>query len=59
MSENTQENQFLFPPINPDYRSDEPEQSVKVVAEMPEDDEMRDDTQQLKQNDGYQSSCRE
>lgn len=34
-----QENQFLDPPISPHYRNDDPEQTVKIVAEMPEDDQ--------------------
>jgi hypothetical protein len=52
-----QENQFLFPPISPHYRSDEPEQTVKVVAEMSDDDEMRESLQEMKENDGYPESC--
>lgn len=34
-----------------------PVQAVKVVAEMPNDDEMRDELQQMKENDGYAGSC--
>ncbi|WP_372663229.1 hypothetical protein [Cohnella sp.] len=53
------ENQFLDPPISPHYRRDEPEQTAKVVAEMPDDEEMRNDIHETKQNDGYKSICRE
>jgi hypothetical protein len=38
-------------------RIDNPVKTVKVVAEMPEDDEMRDNLQDMKENDGYPSSC--
>jgi hypothetical protein len=51
------ENQFLDPPIKPHYRNDEPEQTIKVVAEMPNDDEIRDSLQEMKENDGYPDSC--
>lgn len=50
-------NQFLDPPIKPHDRTDEPEQTVKVVAEMPGDDEMRSSLQERKENDGYPGSC--
>jgi hypothetical protein len=55
--ETIHKNQFLDPPIKPHYRSDGPEQTVKVVAEMPDDDEMRDSLQEMKENDGYADSC--
>jgi hypothetical protein len=31
---------------------------VKLVAEMPGDEEMRQDLDEMKMNDGYQGSCR-
>jgi hypothetical protein len=34
-----------------------PEQQVKVVAEMPEDEEMRDKLEETKEHDGYPGSC--
>lgn len=33
------------------------EQEVKVVAEMPNDDEMREGLEEQKKNDGYPDSC--
>jgi hypothetical protein len=33
------------------------EQRVKIVAEMPEDKEMRDNLEELQENDGYPGSC--
>jgi hypothetical protein len=50
-------NQFLDPPIKPHDRNDEPEQTAKIVAEMPGDDEMRDRLQEMKEHDGYPGSC--
>jgi len=34
-----------------------PVQPVKIVAEMPEDSEMRDNLQEMKENDGHPGSC--
>ncbi|CAH0118971.1 MULTISPECIES: hypothetical protein [unclassified Paenibacillus] len=34
-----------------------PAQKVKVVAEMPEDEEMREQLEEFKKNDGYPGSC--
>lgn len=34
-----------------------PVQAVKIVADMPHDDEMRDELQQMRENDGYAGSC--
>jgi hypothetical protein len=34
-----------------------PEQRVIMVAEMPQDEEMREKLDEMKQNDGYQGSC--
>lgn len=53
----TENNQFLDPPIAPQYRSDEPEQWEEVSSEMSDDGEMHDE--ELQQNDGYRSICRE
>lgn len=50
-------NQFLDPPIKRHDRNDEPEQTVKIVAEMPGDDEMRNNLEEWQKNDGYPGSC--
>lgn len=34
-----------------------PVQRIKMVAEMPGDQEMRDNLQQMKEHDGYPGSC--
>jgi hypothetical protein len=34
-----------------------PVQQVKVVAEMPDDEEMREHLQEMKEHDGYPGSC--
>ncbi|HUC92132.1 MAG TPA: hypothetical protein VMS09_08905 [Paenibacillus sp.] len=34
-----------------------PGNTAKVVAEMPDDNEMRSNLQQQKENDGYPGSC--
>ncbi|BBI34498.1 hypothetical protein [Cohnella abietis] len=49
----TENNQFLDPPITPQNRSDEPENNEKEEVELCE---LIDD---LHQNEGYQSICRE
>ncbi|MCD9024287.1 hypothetical protein [Cohnella silvisoli] len=36
---------------------DYPVRTVKIVAEMPHDDEMSDELQEMKENDGYSDSC--
>jgi len=48
--------------MSEDNRNDEtqenyPVETVKVVAEMPGDKEMRDRLQEMKENDGYTDSC--
>lgn len=48
--------------MSEDSRNDEtqesyPVETVKVVAEMPGDKEMRDSLQEMKENDGYTDSC--
>lgn len=50
-------NQFLDPPIKPHDRTDEREQTVQLVAELPGDDEMRDNLEDMRKNDGYPGSC--
>lgn len=44
---------------NDDVQENEnyPVKTVKVVAEMPDDKEMRDSLQEIKANDGYPDSC--
>jgi hypothetical protein len=34
-----------------------PVQQVKLVAEMPQDEEMRENLQNMKENDGFPGSC--
>lgn len=38
-------------------QSQSPGQEVKIVAEMPGDQEMRDQTKDMKEHDGYEGSC--
>ncbi|QYR23112.1 hypothetical protein KZ483_09430 [Paenibacillus sp. sptzw28] len=40
-----------------DNATPQTEQRVKIVAEMPEDQEMRDNLEELQENDGYPGSC--
>lgn len=50
-----QVNQFLDPPIRRHDRNDESE----VPEEVIEDKEMRNAPQEIMQNEGYRSDCRE
>ncbi|MFC5528801.1 hypothetical protein [Cohnella yongneupensis] len=51
----TENNQFLDPPIAPQYRSDEPE-TLSNQEELDEVTRLADEPQQ---NEGYRSECRE
>ncbi|WP_182301694.1 hypothetical protein [Cohnella cholangitidis] len=55
----TENNQFLDPPIAPQDRSDVPGRSDGDAPEMSEDPAIQNDFQDLKQNEGYKSLCRE
>jgi hypothetical protein len=42
---------------NDDVQENYPVETVKIVAEMPGDKEMRENLQEMKENDGYPDSC--
>jgi hypothetical protein len=42
---------------NPNNVANSPVSTVKIVAEMPDDKEMRENLQEMKENDGYSNSC--
>jgi hypothetical protein len=42
---------------NDETQENIPVNTVKIVAEMPDDKEMRENLQEMKENDGYSDSC--